>query len=95
LTTTGGDEIPAPVVAVHRGAQVFGVPEQPVEPAASNAYNLSSWEPTYTTEFATAGDDDTTPPVVAVHRGVQVFGVPEQPVEPAASSAYNLSLDPT
>src|SRR5215467_12597609 len=85
-----------PVVAVHNGLHVFGMPEQPVVPAASNAYSLLSFEPTYTTPFATIGDEPTTPPVVPVHNGLHVFGVPEQPVVPFASNAYNLwSSEPT
>ncbi len=35
-----------PVLAVHSGAQVAGVPAQPCTPAASKAYSLSSSEPT-------------------------------------------------
>ena len=34
------------MVAVQSGTQVFGAPEQPVTPAASNAYSLPSSEPT-------------------------------------------------
>ena len=83
---TAGDETPAPPIgALHNGAQNFGVPEQPVVPAASNAYNLS--EATYTTPFATTGDELTSP-LVPVHNGTHDFGVPEHPVVPAASNAY-------
>jgi hypothetical protein len=86
---TAGDDvsIALPVAPAHNGAQVLGVPEQPVEPAASNAYKFPSREPTYTTPFATAGDESISRPVVAVHNGAQILGVPEQPVEPAASNA--------
>ena len=48
-----------PVVAVQSGAHVLGLPEQPVAPAASNAYTLWSADPTYTTPFTTAGDEPT------------------------------------
>ena len=47
--TTAGDDSTRPptVVAVHSGAQVLGLPEQFVVPAAaSKAYRLPSWEPT-------------------------------------------------
>ena len=84
------------MAAVQSGAHVLGLPEQPVAPAASNAYILWSSDPTYTTPFATAGDEYTTSPVAAVQSGAHVLGLPEQPVAPAASNAYILwSSDPT
>ena len=46
--TAGDDSTSLPIGAVHIGRHVFGVPEQFVVPVASNAYNLSSPEPTYT-----------------------------------------------
>ena len=89
---------PRLLVADHNGEHDFGVPAQPVVPAASNAIKVWMYcdvpslqrEATYTTPFATAGDESTTAPVVAVHNGAHDFGVPEQPVVPAASNAYNL-----
>jgi hypothetical protein len=74
----------------------LGPPEQFVLPAASNAYNFPSPDPTYTTPPTTAGDDDTTPPVVAVHNGEHDRGTPPHPALPVASNAYNFpSPDPT
>ena len=70
--TIAGDELTAPTSAVHNGVHVVGLPEQPVPPAASNAYNRPSSEPTYTTPFATAGDDSTKLPVGATKRVVNV-----------------------
>ena len=58
---TAGDEANGVVGAVQSGKQVFGVPEQPDEPAASNANNLPTfpkpyWKVlTYTTPLLTAG----------------------------------------
>src|SRR5258706_11804243 len=81
---------------VHSGVHVFGVPEQPVTPAASKAYSLPSLDPTYTTPFTTTGDELMPPPVDAVHSARHVLGLPEQPMTPAASKAYSLpSFDPT
>jgi hypothetical protein len=85
--TTGEDDTGPPVGAVHNGAHVFGLPEQFVVPAASNAYNLLSPEPMYTIPPTTAGDEFADPPVAAVHNGAQAFGLPEQFVVPAASNA--------
>ena len=71
--------------AVQSGWHTFGVPLQPVTPAASNVYSRSP--PTYTTPSATAGDPTPAEPepIDAVHRGVQTFGVPLQPVTPPTS----------
>ena len=81
----------APVVAVQSGEQTFGLPLQPVFPAASNAYSLPSSDPTYTTPPATVGDEYMWSPVLALQRGTQVLGLPLQPITPAASKAYTLS----
>jgi hypothetical protein len=46
LATAGDEYTATPVAAVHSGAHVFGLPEQFVVPAASNAYSVLSVEPT-------------------------------------------------
>src|ERR1700694_383380 len=80
LTTTGEENTTSPVRAVHNGTHVLvAPPEQPVFPAASNAYSLSSAEPMYTTPLTTAGDDRSMlsePPLVAAHNGAHLFGLP-------------------
>jgi hypothetical protein len=78
-TTAGDEPTGPPVEAVHSGVQVVGVPVHVVAPpAASNAYNFPSLEPTYTTPPTTAGDEPTGPPVAAVHTGGQIVGDPKQ-----------------
>src|SRR3954469_17184496 len=51
-----------PVSAVHDGRHVVGVPEQPEAPLRSNAYSLSSDEPTNAKPSATVGAGLVTPP---------------------------------
>src|SRR5262245_22822853 len=85
-------------VACHRGVHVFGVPPQPVTPAASKAATVRSWvvkwkDVAYTMPPATAGDCTSEPdgPTAAVQRGTQTFGTPAHPVAPLASNAYSRS----
>ena len=81
---------PAWPTDVQSGWQSFGVPAQPVDPAASNTYSRSNpvgrSVPTYTTPFATAGEP-SDPPIPARQSGLHSFGVPAQPVAPRASNA--------
>src|SRR5437773_8477593 len=77
---TAGDANPAvePVFAVHKGAHVFGVPEQLVIPAASNASKpptLLVSDPMYTTPSAMAGEEYVLDFPVASpgHIGVQAL----------------------
>jgi hypothetical protein len=61
---------------VHSGAQVTGLPEQPVVPAALKADRALLDAPAYTSPLATAGETVLLIPV-AVHSGEQ--GLAEQP----------------
>ena len=75
-------------VAVHTGLHVVGAPEQPLEPAASNANSCASWVATNTRPPETAGEAVTGPPRSPdVQSGAHVFGVPEHPTAPVASNA--------
>src|ERR1700678_1752511 len=107
LATAG---VPPPVVlsgtpaVVHIGTHTTGVPEQPADPAGSNAATYAPpwlgimpppFPGTYSTPLTTSGDPDpgvNPGPVDAYmlvsHSGEHSFGVPEQFVAPAALKAW-------
>src|ERR1700677_1233213 len=110
LATAG---VPPPVVlsgtpaVVHIGTHTTGVPEQPADPAGSNAATyappwlgtMPSPSPaTYSTPLATTGESgpgENPGPVdkcvLVAHRGAHSFGVPEQFVVPAVLKAWTPS----
>ena len=89
------------------GTHTVGEPEQPADPAASNAATYappvlrgrpSPYPGTYSTPLANTGDPEpgvNAGPVevcvLVAHRGVQTFGVPAQFFDPAASKAWTPS----
>jgi hypothetical protein len=70
LTTTGDELMKLRARPVPSGAQVFGVPEQFVVPAASSAYNLPTPPPTHTIPPLTGTRSQRTcPECNALHPG--------------------------
>src|ERR1700722_10014223 len=98
-------------VVVHIGTHTTGDPEQPVDPAASNAATYappelrarpSPYPGTYNTPPTTTGEPGpgvnagpVEVRVLVAHRGAHTFGVPEQFVDPAASKAWTPSASVT
>src|ERR1035438_1932723 len=88
-------------VVVHIGAHTTGDPEQPFDPAASNAATYAPpwrrampapYPGTYSTPLAIAGEPGpgvnagpVEDCVLVVHSGAHTFGLPEQFTDPAAS----------